>query len=267
MSRARRINKKKQDAQGLLFLIVAAIVFLGAGFIYFQAKSNEVTLDKVTLCRDDGVITTEHVVIIDATDNFNNTQALMAKKELNYLLDSSSQNSRFSLYVINKNIADKTPLLEICNPGDGSDKNEYTSNKRRLLKKWEKGFHNKITNEIDLLIDANVADSSPIMETIKYASVHSFYGSKAQHKKLILISDLLQHSASYSHYKSNGNYERFATDYLARTLTPSLNDVDVEILYLYRAKDASRQNRKHIAFWERYFAAGGGLVTRVKKVN
>ncbi len=267
MSRGKRKNKKKQDLQGLLLIFIAVIVVLSVGFAYFQSKSNEITRDKNTLCRNDGLVTVEHVIIIDSTDSFNKTQALMAKKELNSLLDNSSQESRFSLYVINKNIADEKPLLELCNPGDGSDKNEFTSNKRRLLQKWKEGFHNKIINEIDLLIDANIADSSPIMETVKYASVNSFYGSKAQKKKLILLSDLLQHSSSYSHYQENGNYDDFKSLNIANSLTPSLDNVDVEILYLYRTKDSNRQNRKHITFWEHYLTSGGGSLTRVKKLN
>jgi hypothetical protein len=267
MSRARRKNKKKQDVQGKLFFIVGILILGILGFTFYQEKSNEVIRDKVSLCREDGVITTENVILIDATDSFNSTQALMVKKEFKFILDNSEIDSRFSLYVINTNISDEKPLLEICNPGDGGDKSELTSNKRRLLKTWQENFYEKMITQVDFLIDVNVADSSPIMETIKYASVNSFYNSVAKNKKLILVSDLLQHTKNYSNYKESISYDTFSSRSIANSLTPSLNDVEIEILYLYRAKDANKQNRKHIAFWEQYFSEVGAVVTRVKKVN
>jgi len=267
MSRSRRQNKKKQDIQGKLFILIAIFVLGLLSFAYYQAKSNEVIRNKISLCREDGFITTENVILIDATDSFNSTQALMVKKELKSIIENSTIDSRFSLYVINKNISDEKPLLELCNPGDGGDKSELTSNKRRLLKTWQDNFYKKIITQVDLLIDLNVAESSPIMETIKYASVNSFYDSVAKTKKLILVSDLLQHTRNYSHYKESINYDTFSSRSIANSLAPSLKDVDIEILYLYRAKDANKQNRKHISFWEQYFSDVGAVVTRVKRVN
>lgn len=267
MGRSKTRNKKKQDAQGLVYLVLAIIILSTLGAGYFHFKKNQINRDKITLCREDGIITTDHVIVVDATDSFNKTQALLAKKELFSIIDQSPVDARFSLYVINTDIADKKPIIEICNPGDGSDKSELTSNKRRLLEQWTERFHDKITDDIDSLIDMNVANSSPIMETIKYASINSLYDSNSKNKRLIILSDLLQHSPSYSQYKKTESFEQFSGQAESSLLLPSLDDVAVEVLYLYRIKDKNRQNRKHITFWEKFFAKSGGSITRVKKLN
>ena len=267
MGRSKRRNKKKQDAQGIFYLVLGIIILSGLGASYFHFKNNQINRDKITLCREDGIITTDHVIVIDATDSFNETQALLAKKELVSIIDRSPVDSRFSLYVINTDIADKKPIIEICNPGDGSDKSELTSNKRRLLEQWKEKFHDKIIDDIDSLIDIHIANNSPIMETIKYASINTLYNSNSKNKKLIILSDLLQHSSSYSQYQKTESFEQFSGQAVSSLLRPSLDDVAVEVLYLYRIKDKSRQNRKHITFWEKFFAKSGGSITRVKKLS
>ncbi|EWS97940.1 hypothetical protein BG00_12845 [Pseudoalteromonas sp. SCSIO_11900] len=267
MGRAKKRNKKKEDTQGVLYLTLAILILLSLVASYFFLKTDQIDRDAVSLCRKDGVIKTDNVIIIDATDSFNETQSLLAKKELFSIVENSSVDSRFSLYVINTDLTDKKPIIEVCNPGDGTNKSELTSNKRRLYQQWKEQFHDKIIHHLDELIDINVANSSPIMETIKYASINSLFNSRARNKKLIILSDLLQHSISYSQYSKADNFEQFSNRPISSLLIPSLEGVEVEVLYLYRLKDTGRQNRKHITFWERFFAKSGGILTRVKKLS
>lgn len=267
MNRRRKQSKKKKDAVGLLLISTATIILISFAYLYFQTKSNEIIRSEVTFCREDSIVTTENLILIDATDSFNDTQALLIKKELAKLVENSEIDSKFSIYVIDDSENGFKPIIEICNPGDGSDKSELTSNKRRLLKNWKEGFHDKITDKLNSYIDINVAKHSPIMEILKYASIHSFNDSKASQKKVVIISDLLQHSGNFSQYSEVTSFDEFSKRKNFPKLKADLNDVDVEVYYLYRAENSNRQNRKHISFWEKYIRASGGTLKRVKNVS
>jgi hypothetical protein len=267
MSQRRRRNKKKADTQGKLLIFLASLVLLSIAYGIYILNSKYVKRDDISMCREDGYVIKESVFLIDATDSFNDTQAIVVKKELENILTNSLVDERFSLYVINEKISDKKPLFEVCNPGDGSDKSELTSNKRRLLKGWEEKFFNKVTSEIDKLIGQNTANSSPIMEAIKYSAAHSIYSSPAKSKKIYIVSDLLQHSSNYSHYKEESAFNTFKKREEYNAVRPDINNVEVEILYIYRTENSTKQNREHIMFWESFISSAGGSISRVKTIN
>ncbi|WP_010178724.1 hypothetical protein [Glaciecola sp. HTCC2999] len=263
MSRTKN-RKKKADLQGIVLLGVVVLSILCGGFYYFKIQSEIVSRNKVDLCRDDGFVARETAIIIDATDDFNESQALIVKKEFEKVIGKSLIDERFSVYVINENISDKKPLVVACNAGDGSDKNEYTSNLRRLKLAWEQQFFNKIVGQIDELVGEHEADESPIMEFIKFVSVETFYSSNANDKRLIIVSDMLHHTSSFSHYTPTTNF--FNSSY-SLEVRPYLEDIEVNVLYVYRPQYAALQNRKHIEFWEKYFSDGNGSLVRVKTIN
>lgn len=51
------------------------------------------------------------------------------------------------------------------------------------------------------------------------------------------------------------------------SMRPQLENVEVNILYLFRAKDVKLQNRGHISFWESLVTENGGFISNVKSVN
>lgn len=263
MSRAKN-RKKKADLQGYILLGCVLITILVGGFYYFKIQSEIVLRNKDNLCRNDGFVSRETAIVIDATDDFNESQALIIKKEFKKVIGKSLIDERFSVYVINDNISDNKPLVVVCNAGDGSDKNEYTSNLRRLKRAWEQQFYNKIVNQIDELVGEHEADESPIMEFIKFVSVETFYSSSADEMRLIIVSDMLHHTPSFSHYTPTNNFFNSAYSMEVR---PYLTDIDVNVLYIYRPQYSSLQNRKHIEFWENYFSNGNGSLVRVKTIN
>jgi hypothetical protein len=263
MSRAKN-RKKKADLQGFILLGLVLLAIIIGGVYYFKIQSERVARNKDDLCREDGFVARETAIIIDATDDFNESQALIIKKEFEKVIGKSLIDERFSLYVINENISDNKRLIVACNAGDGSDKNEMTSNLRRLKQAWEQKFYNRIVNQIDELVGEHEADESPIMEFIKFVSVESFYSSNAAEKRLIVVSDMLHHTSSFSHYAPT---KKFFNSAYSIEVRPYLDDIDVDLLYVYRPEYAALQNRKHIEFWEKYFSDGNGSLVRVKTIN
>ncbi len=266
MSRRRR-QKKKADLKGKLFLGVGVVLIIVLGFSAYQMNQKVIKRDSTSMCRVDNKIARETALVIDATDSFSNSQALLVKKELESLLENALTDERFTLYVLGKEIDDNPDRFTVCNPGDGRDKSELTSNKRRLRQKWEELFFGRIVDAVDELTGEHHSNQSPILEMMKLVSIKSMYKSKAEEKRIVIISDMLQHTRRYSHYKTTPDFFNFNATPYSIEQKPQLSDVDVEILYLIRGKDILRQNRGHISFWEQHVSTAGGLITRVKTIN
>ena len=266
---SRRTKKKRNaDIRGYAMLGFSVMLII-AIFIYVN-NEKQVPRDKSSMCRIDGELSRDTVIIIDATDNFSSTQALLVNKEVRSMLDDSLIDERFSVYLLGEEVNDSdsnNPIISVCNPGDGSGKSELTSNLRRLKKKWEEGFYLKITSTIDSLIGDYSASKSPIMEMIKYASINTLYGSKAKQTRMVIISDMLHFTKNYSQYSQPPSFENFKKLPYSLEVSPQLSHVDVNILYLVRSKDMPKQNRGHIEFWKNFIFSHGGKLTKVKSIN
>ena len=75
--------------------------------------------------------------------------------------------------------------------------------------------------------------------------------------ELIVVSDLLQNVPAYSHYRTNPNYEEFRGSPYGLSVLPSLEGVEVELVYLPNRTAATRQGSKHLSFWRQYLSDAG----------
>jgi hypothetical protein len=267
VSSVRRRNKKKADQKGLLLLVLCICILAVAGYFFYEANVNVIKRDATSSCRLDGYVSRETAIVMDATDSFSETQAMLITKEIQKTLLEALLDEKFTLYVLNESVGKNSSLVEGCNAGDGSEASELTSNKRRLKKQWNENFYNKFVSEVDNLVGQHSANESPIFEMIKYVSVNTMYDSKADKKRIVLVSDMLHHTAKYSQYSQNRSFKSFENSSYSLEVRPHLRNVDVEILYVVRAKDLKQQNRGHIGFWEAFVSNTGGQVVTVKTIN
>lgn len=263
----RRRNKKSAVLKGQLLLTIGILAMSALGYAIFILNQNQVERDIITLCRIDGEVARETAIVIDATDNYSQSQAILITKEIKKVLEDASVDERFTFYVLGERIGEYQERFSVCNPGDGRDKSELTSNKRRLRQKWEENFYHKIVDSVQGLIGEHVVERSPIMEMLKLVSLNTMYDSSARERQIILVSDMLHHTAQYSHYRQNANYESFKKMPYAMEVRPSLEGVELNILYLVRTKDLALQNSGHLKFWEKFVMNNGGQISRIKTVN
>jgi hypothetical protein len=87
------------------------------------------------------------------------------------------------------------------------------------------------------------------------------------HKRLVVFSDLLQHSQSLSLYTEVPRAEDFTRTEAYRKLRADLRDVDVEIFLIRRETKKRIQSPELIRFWEELIAAEGGRVSRYKPIE
>lgn len=267
---SRRQNKKKKKAEFIGYLMIAftVIVLISGGYYLHHERQQTVLRDKNDNCRVDGLVSKESVLLVDTTDAVNPTQYQAIKNKLESMLENAVVDERISVYTITEDPEKNSPILVTCNPGDGADKSEWTSNKRRLKDNWEKKFKTRLEEAVGEILEADLTKQSPILDAIKSVGVYSFAASKAESKQLVIVSDLLHHTAGLSHYRTPKIAFSKAEDspYLASVLS-NLNGAEIEVLYLTRPKDHARQGRTHLLFWEKYFEKSNGVITKIVNVN
>lgn len=244
------------------------IVLISGGYYLHHERQQTVLRDKNDNCRVDRFVSKESVLLVDTTDSVNPTQYQAIKNKLENMLETAIVDERISVYTITEDPEKNAPILVTCNPGDGADKSEWTSNKRRLKDNWEKKFKTKLEEAVGEILEADLTKQSPILDAIKSVGVYSFAASKAESKQLVIVSDLLHHTAGMSHYRTPKIAFSKVEDspYLASVLS-NLNGAEIEVLYLTRPKDHARQGRTHLLFWEKYFEKSNGVITKIINVN
>jgi hypothetical protein len=267
MSNLRKQRIRNAQRNGLIMIVTACSIIIAATYFVFNIKLNTTERDAATNCRIDGHVAKETILILDATDPISSTQQILIDKEARKFFSNAITDERFSIYILDENHDRIAKTLSVCNPGDGSDKSALTSNKRRLKNRWEEGFYSRLISEVKKLNLTSSASKSPIMEIIKHSSIDAMYHSPAAKKKMIIISDLLQHTNVFSQYRTTQSFNEVYKNGLLRPLMPQLDGVEVEVLYLERPNSSLQQGRSHVRFWEQFVDKAGGELSRVKWVN
>lgn len=271
MTRRRRNSRRKNNHDILkytlgsfLFVLVFSVV---GGALYF--KPDEISRDDETLCLETGptAITT---IIIDRTDNFSTISSSDVFSQIKDLLDASIKGEKLSVFAVDP-IATSTlyPIFEVCNPGHISDANSLTSSKKIVARDWKIKFETPFEEILGKLLQKKEASISPIMESIQSVSITNLQSSKFNDlpKKIVLVSDLLQNSPSWSLYKNKPIYQDFLDTRTTRGLNPDLRNVSVEILFLQRETKRKIDESKLIKFWKRWIEEHGGRVSRILRVS
>lgn len=272
------IHQRKRAKQ-LLSLVGVFVAIVFAAYIYRSVTKPIIGPDNCVY--EDGQlvrkkISDQTIIVIDQSEELSPSHKRQVKELLvDYISDDRQLpvRSGVMLYVFGKNDfqssgagQDLKPIVSLCRPP--SSGNEVYENKRKLERTFRDGFILPLYQLIDQSLEIALGERTPILEMLQYIShtqeIKESEGGK--HKKtLILISDLLQHSASFSHYNKGGTYDDFLRS--ASQLRADLRGWTVRLVYLQRyGKDQRLQNKQLLEFWMRYFDEIGGTIEKIEKV-
>lgn len=254
-------NNHRADKKNLVALIIT-VFSLSAIFtlfyFYLTTLQEHQNIDQ-NGCKKSG--TPEKVVIlIDHTDSINVIQKSSIET---YLLDvaySLGKYGALELYdvqnIINDNLHAKFTL---CNPGNDKDVSSWTGNKQLARKKYEENFSDIIDHQLEDLLTAEQANNSPIMRSIQSIYVTALNGQKYQNvkKRLIIVSDLLEHTDAFSMYKNMPTFSEFKASAYWKQVKANLSGIHIEILYLNRPSANTIQSPALKQFWQYYFLEQG----------
>jgi len=263
--KAKRQAKDRRKA--ILYIAISFSVLISFSFLFLQLKKSRIELDPETLCPvkgPNGVV----AILIDSTDPFSHVQKefltkyfdeLEADLGLGYLVQIYSASSYSD--------ASFEPVANLCNPGDGTDANIWTENPERIRRKWANSFDAPLTRALLSSIDAEKASASPLMSMIKALSIKAFpINSKKLPLKLYIVSDMLEHTATYSQYSGNLEFDEISQQAFFSHLSPNLNQVEVTVLYIARPGAERLQTKRHAEFWAKYFQYTGAFLQIIKRI-
>lgn len=266
-SRWDRKGGVEKTSHAIMAVVAGLLAVCIIGFFFYKAHTGKAGhIDKTTFCREN--IDSVTAVLIDATDELSVVQRTAIRNRIGQVKEGLPKYGRIDLYAIGEeNQGMPRTLFSMCNPGTGADADAISENARLMKKKWTKEFSEKLDREIDRVMAAKAAAQSPIMEAIQAIALQSFGNTqtvRAEEKRLILVSDMIQHSTALSQFKgvAAGSFEKFAKTDGYRKVRADLTGVNVEIFYLHRTVAKNIQTPEHLTFWEQFIRDSAGRLTR-----
>ena len=213
----------------------------------------------------------EVVALLDTSDPLSDKHKAELRRILREMTDPAEsgrhttlavrEGERVTLYLLNSAGAPEVPIAQICNPGGNPEERRAveTFTEGGVITQWR---WEQFVKTIEGLFPDDEGESqpqSPLLETIavitpRHAkSRRAEKGAKPTH--LIVISDLLQHTGSLSHY---GAYP--PPESLGAALSTDLSRVEVSLFRLERQKYAKYQTPEHYYWWTDWVEAMGGRV-------
>lgn len=254
----------------LAVLAGLGIVALVLALFWVERRLQPQPTDAVTLCQVNVAPPVVTTIVIDTTDALTRTERAQILQEVERIRDRTPTTSLLEVYRISDRSSDTVaPLLALCNPGDGEDLNELYQNPVLARERWNTEFRERLETALLEILDAPSVPQSPLMESLRALSAEQINRPEfdTSEKRLVVFSDLLQHTSQYSQYttpnqtfdafKATGRFEGFQAD---------LRGVSVSIFYITRARTRRLQNMEHVEFWTGYFDACGASVEYVKKI-
>jgi hypothetical protein len=256
--------KADRTALGLIALLVVG-VGAAIGFVVWLTggPSPYDGVDPSTYCRINGPRSVT-VVLIDATDTLTPQQNERLLVELKKLRDTLPRFDRIVLAAIDSSeAAGARTLVEACNPGTVED--DFREARRLVEKAYSELFDAPFQTALASVLAGASADHSPIIEAIEQITVQAFGplpDSAPVRKRLIVVSDMLQNTTALSFYKSVPEFPGFKGSDQFRLHRPALGNVEIVVWEINRPSGTGISRQKIVEFWQQYFAAQGGVLSR-----
>lgn len=240
--------------------------------LLFMLRPEPEPRDPETMCPDAGPSQVT-AIVVDTTDRIGAPTRLDILGRLDDLVANSQTDEKMIAYETSPVEGDSRPMpprLTVCNPGDPDSANPLISSPELIRRRLEERYKTPLSELFQELIEGEQSASSPIMETIQAISVTELARSSYAGipKRLILISDLLQHSKHLSLYDDPLDYDVFTSTSGADALQTTLRDVVIEILFIHRQAHAQiGTTARLVDFWERWFDDQNGRLERVSRID
>lgn len=247
-------------------IVAVAVLYLLGRFVVLAPGPPE--RDAVTGCPETGPLALT-AILVDVTDQVGAISRTDVLAHLDEYVASSREDEMVLAYEakpVGMEIGD--PLLTVCHPGDPETASEWTENPRLIRRRLEEQFERPLERLFADLLRREEAPTSPLLESVQSVAV-SFLGREEYEgipKRLILVSDLMQHSESLSFFRQPMDYDAFATTTAAVALRTDLGGTEVEVLFLQRAAHRRLDETSLIDFWSRWIEDQGGVLSRLVRV-
>ncbi|MEM7768464.1 MAG: hypothetical protein AAF253_13415 [Pseudomonadota bacterium] len=249
---------RKRNAKGPWFWRGTIVLMLASVFGLFAVAAFNAPppLNADNRCKADRKDPAHTVLLIDQSDPF-------TPNDINWvraLVDEEARTLRKygRLTVMVPNAADPynpSVIFAQCSPGSADQANPLLANPRMIEDTWRETFYQPLIGEIERALASKEQPASPLSEALYAISDRADFQSGNKDMRLVLVSDLMQHSEDFSFYRKGADLSAFNETRLSET-RPNLAGVDVVARIVPRQEyDLPMGDVK--AFWRTYFEQTG----------
>lgn len=233
----------------LILIVVAAVV---SAFVF---KPTPVELDRATGCPIAGP-SQDVAVLIDRTDQISPVTAEDARQQLDAIVGEIPTYGRIEVFTVEPTTsAVLKPLVVVCNPGNAQTADPFFSSPQLIAKHWKERYHDPISGVLKDLLSTGRAPASPIMESVASVSATTLEPASKRviPRRLVVVSDLLQHSDAFSLYKETPDFSRFLSRPNSSGLDVALRGVEIDLLLVQRRlKSGVMNDGPYLDFWMKW---------------
>ena len=265
-SQRRKRNGTKSSDYFLITILMAVLLAIVAGVTFlFMNKEEILAYNSDDLCPEIGARATV-AILLDTTDEISIPTKRDIQNRAQNELESLPRYYRLSLYTMDEAGLDPEPIVTLCNPGQLSEMGDLaqkgiTANPRMIERKYN-DFEASISDATDRILNTIFeGKQSPLLGALQELSLILQKPTDLQidqytagRNKIIFISDLMEHTDTFSIYESGVNLKAFqnsrATEKFGKNYTE-----DLEFWVIQRDQEAL-SSRKIMNFWGKKILEG-----------
>lgn len=247
--------KKQKRHHGGYHVAIATIFCVFVGVIgYYVWSGQQEKPNAKDYCFK--VIQNKVAIVIDKTDLIPvQTQEEIVKRSLTAIQKHTKVGDLVTVYEITQNnLTNLRPVFRMCRPKSGQDVSSVTNN----VNKIERGFQENFEKPLLEVLSKNTgqAQNSPIAEAVADINVSDAMRD-AEQGRILLFSDLMQHSSNVSTYKCQNAEAPIAQFRKSRQGAveprPLFKNVHVELHVIPRLGISELEAKCRATFWNWFF--------------
>lgn len=199
------------------------------------------------------------VVLLDPSDELSRVQQISAVPRVIEALQGLPESTETKVYMVARaGRGDPSAEFRICKPRDPADIGGLEGlwvNRAIAARRYREEFAGRVEEILREALNAPGDTSSPVVEAIQTAVVDAFRPRDAAiERHLLIVSDMVQHSADLSFFQDPPDFAAFAGAPAYQTLRVDLAGAEATVFLLARRGRAGRlQGSRLETFWEEYF--------------
>jgi hypothetical protein len=268
---SRRSSRRRRSRDGggdwKWYVAIAACILLVAGIGLISSRLKAAgQIDEATLCHRGGPLNTT-VVLLDLTDPLNRTQQARLENIIDQEISRSTVDTMIVFGIVSEFPEKWGAKFAKCKPETGETANALYENPILIAERYDREFLKPVGDTLSSLLTAEPENQSPIMEALQslLADAPDFAEARGN-RKLLIASDMLQHSDSLSFYRGQG-WDFFQDSKGADRLASNLVGVDVEIFRIPRSGSNIPPSDIVEGFWTRYFDRQGSRPPKARSLG
>ncbi|MEO0467336.1 MAG: hypothetical protein AAF216_12405 [Pseudomonadota bacterium] len=209
--------------RGLIAIMVTGVFGLFAA----AALSSPPATIGDTACRLDRKDPAHTVVLIDQSDPFSENDMAWVASLIEGEARTLPRNGRLTVITPNSSDAHAPRIVHsACSTGSPDRANPILSNPRMVADTWRVNFIEPAMSDVDQALSNTQAPSSPLFESLYAIADRPDFQSGTKDRRLVIVSDLMQHSDDFSFYRTGADFGAF-TDASLNKQVPNFAGAEV----------------------------------------